>query len=112
MTSAATTALAKQIAEHPATEHVTERFENVFDIVELMGGAVYAGVTVLVITRPLVLIAQDLVGLGGLFEFFDGVFVIPIAVGMVLDRQLTIRAIDLLLRRRPFDAKDFVIAGL
>lgn len=53
-----------------------------------------------IIERALLLVAQDGVGLGTLLEFFLGLGVVGIPVGMVEQREFAIRALDFLFRRR------------
>ena len=85
-TSPATaTPSAEQIAEHATTEQVTDRIKDIFDIIELVN-TVNTGMPVLVIALAFLAITENLVGLRGFFELGDRVFIIPIAVGMKLDR--------------------------
>ena len=62
-----------------------------------------------VVARPLVAIREDRVGLGGLLELLLGVLVALVAIGMVLKRQLAIRALDLLIAGVLRNAEDLVV---
>src|SRR5262249_47570869 len=75
-------------------------------------GAVHAGVAVLVIASALVGVHQHAVGLGALLELLFRLAVPRIAVGVVLHRQLTVGALDLLLGGRAGHAQDFVVVTL
>ena len=70
------------------------------------------GVAEAVVGRPLVGVGEDRVGLGRFLELLLGVLVARIAVGMVLQRQLAVRALDLLVAGRPGDAEDLVVVAL
>ena len=75
-------------------------------------GARHAGVAEAVVPRALVGVAQDGVGLGGLLELLFGGRVALIAIGVVLQRQLAIRALDVLLAGILRDAEDLVVVPL
>ena len=89
--------------------HIPERFEDVFDVVELRGAALQARVPVPIVAGPLVRIGQHFVGLGRLLELPRGVFVAGIAVRVELDGLLAIRRCNLLRRRGAGDPENFVI---
>jgi hypothetical protein len=98
-------------------EDVAESPEDVFEAgelggVEALGGAADAGVAESIVARTLVAVAQDRIGLGRFLELVFGRFVALIAIGMKLERQLAIRALDLLLRGGPGDLEDHVIIAL
>ncbi len=60
------------------------------------GGAAEAGVAEAVVHVPLVGVGEDRVRLGRFLELVFGGLVAGIAVRMVLQRQLAVRALDLL----------------
>jgi hypothetical protein len=68
--------------------------------------------TELVITGSFVAIGQNLIRFAAFFKLQRRFGVIPIAVGMVLNRQFPIRAIDFNFRRGPGDLQHFVIVAL
>ena len=74
--------------------------------------AVHAGVAEAVVDAALVAIGEDRVRLGGFLEALLRLLVVGIAVGMVLQRELAIRALDLLVRRLALDAEDLVVVPL
>ena len=74
--------------------------------------AVHAGVSEAVVEAALVAIGKDRVGLGGFLEAFLGLAIVRVAIGMVLQRELAIRALDLLIGRFALDAQDFVVVPL
>ena len=55
---------------------------------------------------------QDVVGFAELLELLFRVRVVGIFVGVKLDRELAIRALDLVARRIAFDAQDFIVIAL
>ena len=57
-----------------------------------------AGVAELIVPRPLLLIAEHLVGLVHLFELLLGLFVAGVQIGVVLFGLLAVRFLDLILR--------------
>ena len=75
-------------------------------------GAADAGVAEAVVEPALLRVGEDRVGLGRFLERFLGLVVAGIAVGMVLQRQLAVRALDLLFGRRALDAEDLVVVTL
>ena len=77
----------------------------------LPAGALHAGVAEPVVARALFGVAEHGVGLGRFLEAFLGLLVAGIAIGVVLQRQLAIGALDVLLVRAPFDAEDFVVVA-
>jgi hypothetical protein len=64
-----------------------------------------------VVRGPLVGVRQDRVGLAAFFEFFFRVRIIRIAIGMKLQRQPAIGALDLLLVGFAGNPKHFVIVA-
>ena len=69
---------------------------------------------VLVVRGPLLRVAQHLVGLLGLLEFFLGLLrAVPlVAVGMEFHRQLAIGLLDLVVGRILRDAENGVVVAL
>jgi hypothetical protein len=95
-----TAAATKQIAK---AEHIPEASEDVAEIgkdsgIESLsaGRSGHSRVPVAVVGGTLLPISEHGVRLGGLFEFLFGSFVAGIAVWMVLQRELAVRALDLL----------------
>jgi hypothetical protein len=64
-----------------------------------------------VIQRPLLTVAKNGVGLGALLELLLGFRIVRIAVGMVLQRKLAIRAFNFLLGGGARDPKYLVIVA-
>ena len=71
-----------------------------------------AGVSEPVVQTLLLLIREDRVRFGRFLERFLGLVIAGIAIGMELQRQLAVRALDLLLRRVALDAEDLVVVPL
>jgi len=67
-------------------------------------------VTVLVVEGPLLLVAQDLIGLAQLLELLLGLLVPLVLVGVVLDRELAVGLLDLLGCGGPLDLENRVVA--
>ena len=65
-----------------------------------------------VVHAPLVGVGQDGVRLGRLLELLFGFLVAVIAVGVILQRQLAVRALDLHIDRGLGDAQDLVVVAL
>src|SRR5258705_13999007 len=63
----------------------------------------------LIVVAPLVGVAQDFVGLGGLLELLFGFLVTGILVRVALEGLLAVRLLDLFARGILVDAKHFVI---
>ena len=72
-------------------------------------GALQTGVAIAVVRRALLRIAQNAVGFRGLLEFLLGVRVLGVAVGVVQQRELAVRALDLLVAGIPANAKNLVV---
>jgi hypothetical protein len=105
-------------AEHIAkAEDVAEAAEDVLEAAERVriesagGRAAKAGMPEAVVHVPLVGVDEYRVRLGRFLEALLGFFVARIAVRMVLERKLAVRALDLLLGRRTSDAQDFVVVA-
>ena len=89
-----------------ASENIAkpEKFaENIAEIakrggVETAESSLQSAVPVSIVTRALVGVAQNAVGLGRLLEFFFGGLVIRIFVGMIFQSKLSISALYLLVR--------------
>ena len=62
-----------------------------------------------IVGRALVGVHQDIVGFAEFLEFFFGVRVVRIFIGMKFDRELAIGAFDLLLGGSSLDAQDLVV---
>jgi hypothetical protein len=69
------------------------------------------GVAVTVVGGALVAVRQYGVGFAALLEFFFGVGIIGIAVGMELQREFAIGALDLLLSRPTLHTQYFVVVS-
>jgi hypothetical protein len=67
---------------------------------------------VLIVSRPLLRIAQNLVGFLGFLEVLFGFRVVGIAVGVVLHRQAAIGLLQLVVGGIAIDAQNFVIVSL
>src|SRR5207245_1153221 len=69
----------------------------------------HAGMTETIVLRALIGISEHSISFGGFFEFFFGVAVTGIAIGMELHGELAVAALDLLLAGAARDAQHFVI---
>jgi hypothetical protein len=81
-----------------AAEDVPERLEDVLEAGGLevaLGLAAQPFVAVLIVERPLLLVGEDVVGLGDRLELRFRFLVVRVAVGMVLQRELAVRRTDL-----------------
>ncbi|KAF5055611.1 hypothetical protein DSECCO2_375850 [anaerobic digester metagenome] len=74
--------------------------------------AVDAGMAEPVVLGALGCVAQDLVGLGRLLEHVLGLRIVRVAVGVVLQGELAIGALDLISRGTAADAQHFVVIAL
>ena len=86
-------------------EDVAEAAEDVFEAAELrriepLRAVADAGVAEAIVAGALVAVAQDRVGLGRFLELLFGRLVALVAIGVELQRELAIRALDLLIGRR------------
>ena len=105
---------------HPTSSAAgTEDFlENIKRIVESAASTTGSragserGMAELVVGRAFFRIAQHLVGLADLLEFFLGGLVVGIFVGMILDGQFAVGLFDLIRRGAFLDAEQFVVIGL
>src|SRR5205814_8233218 len=112
--TAAPAALPEDVAE---AEDVAEPREDVGEVgedgrIESSGArsrAADAGVAEAIVHAPLLAVREHRVRLGGFLERLFGLLVARIAIGMVFQRQLAIRALDLLLRRLPIDSQALVL---
>ena len=75
-------------------------------------GRADAGVAEAVVHAPLLRVGEHRVGLGRFLELLLGLLVAGIAVGVVLERELAVGALDLLLGGRPRDAEHLVVVAL
>ena len=82
------------------------------DGIEPLRAAADAGVAEAIVARALVGVAEDRVGLGRFLELLFGLLVALIAIGMELERELAIRALDLLIGGGPGDLEDLVVVAL
>jgi hypothetical protein len=103
-------AAAEDIAKHAVAEDIAEGRENVVDVREMRRAAgIDARVAVAVVARPLVGVAENLKGLGRLFELDDRFVVAGVLVGMVFDGQFAIGVGKLFFRGVAGDSQDLVI---
>jgi hypothetical protein len=101
-------------AEHVAeAKHVPEGVENVLHVLEpgVSTASREAGMTIAIISRPLVRIAENLIGLGCQLEAGSGLRIIRIAVRVVLDGQLAVSRGDFSVGSVPLHAQHFVVFG-
>src|SRR5262249_52971648 len=104
------TTLAEEIAEQPAAEDVAEGGHDVLGASEVVHPRAFkAGVAVSIIALTLRLVGKDLVSLRGLLEPLLGLRVAWVLVGVVLQRKLPIRLLDVFGSGVAFDPKYFVI---
>ena len=112
--AAAAAAAAEQIAE---PEHVAQAAEDVAEVGEdrrIEAGAGlrrHAGMAEAIVAAALVGVRENGVRLGRFLEFLFGGVVAGVAVRMVLQRQLPIRALDLLIGGVFRHAEDFVVVA-
>ena len=87
----------EEIAE---AENVAENIAEVGKDIRIesteAGSGTDTGMTEPVVVRALLRIAQNRIGLGGLFEFFLGLLVPRIPIGVILERKFAIGALDFL----------------
>lgn len=95
--------------------------ENIAEIVEdrriktgpaRAGTSVHARMAEAVVERTLFVVGKDGISFARLFEFLLGVGIVWIAIGMELHGKLAVSALDLLIARPPWQAKDVVIVAL
>src|SRR6185437_15775390 len=109
-TAASATASAKDVAEpEELAEDVVEVLENAGIKAATSSRAPYARMPEPVIHASFFGVGQDGVSLATFLELFFRIRIIRIAVGMELQRQLAVRALDFLLARAPLDAEHLVI---
>src|ERR1041385_8695373 len=106
-------------AEHLAdAENVTEAAKDVFEAgedsrIESAGcRATKSGVAEAIVHVTLVGVGEDRIGFRRFLEFLFRNLVARIAIGMVFQRELAVRAFDLLVCRGARDAQDLVIVAL
>ena len=106
---AAAAAAAEDVAEHIA-EDVAERVRGA----EAAAAAARreALVAVLIVDGALLRVGQHFVGFLGLLEFFFGLVIVGIAVGMKFHRQAAIGLLDLGFRRGARDVEHLVVIAL
>src|SRR5438105_3927063 len=112
---AAATAAAEQIAE---AEDVAETAEDVFEAgedarIESAAGRIGdARVAVPIVCCTFVRVGEDRVRLRAFLEAFFGLVIAGVAIGMVFQRELAIRALDLAVAGGAFDREDLVVVPL
>jgi hypothetical protein len=105
-----------------SSEHIAESEEVAKDVTEILEDrgiesgrssprASDAGVTKTIVSRALVGVGQNRIGLAAFCEFFFGVGIVGIAVRMVGQRQLAIGAFDLLIGSCTGNSQDLVIVA-
>jgi hypothetical protein len=112
---AAPASAAEQIAE---AEGIAEPAENVFEADE--GGWVEtgrslgakAGMPEAIVGRALLRIREHRVRFGRLLEPFLGVLAALVAIGMVLERELPVRRLEIGFRGSTLDREDLVVIDL
>jgi hypothetical protein len=110
--AAAPPSTAEKIAEaEEIAEDVAEIGERV-RTVAARRDSLQTGVAVAVVRRALLGVAQDAIGFGSFLESLLGVRVLGIAVGMVLQREPAVSALDLLLAGFSAHTKNLVIISL
>ena len=113
--TAAAARAAKQVAE---AEDVAEAAEDVFEagedggIESAAGRRCYARVAEAIVGGALVGIGEDGVRLGAFLEALFGLVITGVAIRVVLQRELAIRALDLALACRALDREDLVVIPL
>src|SRR6185436_5088306 len=80
----------KQIAKYSTGEHVAKGFKDILNIGEMRCATIHSLMAKLIVARPLLRIAQDLVSFSGFLEFLGRPVVARIGVRMEFHRQLTI----------------------
>jgi hypothetical protein len=111
---------ARTAAPALAAEHIAKAEQVAEDVVEIVehGGvesAIAAGsagnscVTEAVVARALLAIGKNRVCFAAFLEPLFGLRIVGIAIGMVLQRELAIGALDFLVVGRPADAQNFVV---
>ena len=80
--------------------------------IETLRAVADAGVAEAIVAGALVAVAEDGVGLGRFLELLLGLLVALVAIGVELQRQLAVRALDLLVGCRAGDLEDLVVVAL
>ncbi len=100
-------------AEHVAEGVAEHLVEDIVDIVEAGGPApvhaVDPGVAETVVGGALLAVGQHRIGFVQLLELGFGVGAAPVAVGVVLHRELAERPLDLVVRGAAVDAQGLII---
>ena len=104
-----TTAASEETTKQAASEDISKGLEDIIDRPELYAPSIEAGTAKLVKPGPLLLVAQDLIRLGCFLEASNGVLIIRITVGMVLECLLAIGAVDVILGCVVRNPEDLVI---
>src|SRR5579872_3405648 len=107
-------ATAEKIAE---AEEVAEDIRKIgeqrrVEVAAVAGARAHPGMAETVVLRPLLRVAQHAVGFRGFLEFFFRSGILAIAVGMILQGQAAVGALDLLLVGVAADSQDLVIIAL
>ena len=107
-------ALSARSAEHIAeTEHLAEQVAQIHRR-RVEAAARRAGNTrmaVRIVRRPFLRIGKNTVGFGRFFEFLLGRGIARVAIGMVLQSQLTVGALEFLIAHATADGQNFVIVA-
>jgi hypothetical protein len=80
--------------------------------VEAAKSTLKPAVTIAIVTRALIRIAQDAICLRGFFESFLGIFIVRILIGMIFKSQFPVGAFNLLIRGVMGNPKYFVAISL
>src|SRR5436190_2456443 len=113
LVSATATAATEKTLENSTAATAESLAENIEGIVKSAAKPLAAlsesGMPIPVVGRAFVSVDQDIVGLAQLLEFLLGMGVLRIFVGMKLDSQLAIGALDFVVMRAPVNSEHFVI---
>src|SRR5262245_42689607 len=113
--STATAASAEDVAE---AEQIAEIPEDVLEARERVGieparaDAAHARMPEAIVHRSLLGIRDDRIGLGGFLEVFLGFVIARVPIRVVFQRELPVRALDLLVAGVAADAEDLVVVAL
>src|ERR1700682_6484942 len=97
----------------PAAKDFAENIERIMETAAAPAHALRKGrMTEAIVSRALIGIDQDVVGFAELFEFFFGVRVVGVFVGVIFDGEFAVGALHFLLRRGARDGQHFVVIAL
>ena len=103
----------EEVFKDGSAEDISKRIENIANILEASPRvSLHARVTIPIIAGAFLFVAKHFVGDGRFFEFADRIFVIAIAIGMILDRQLAISSREFIRSRRSRDFQHFIVVAL